>query len=118
MLASRKIFLGSSTLVTALVLNILGSLTTDKAAKLMSSGIAMDSTGGLTMSVGDPAAMAGQIQQAAKLLRVVEVAGSLALILGTVGILLVLTGLYQLAVLVESGQTRPDSPDRSPGSPP
>ena len=118
MLPSRKIFIGSTTIVTSIALQLLGLVGEQKVrASIQSAAQVQDEVDGLRMSVVSAEAMAARAQELEGTLRYIATGGTIAMILGVVGLLLVLTGLYQLAILVESREPRSDAEPTRPGPP-
>ena len=119
MLPSRKIFIGSTTLATSIALQLLGMVGEQRVrASIASAAKVQDQVDGLTMSTVSVESMAARARELEGTLRYIAAGGNVAMILGLVGLLLVLTGLYQLAILVESGGPRPDAEPNRPGPPP
>lgn len=119
MLPSRKIFIGATALITSQALQILGHFGREKVqAAIASAGRVQDTVDGLSMSTVSAESMAARAAELEGTLRYLSAGGTVAMILGTLGLLLVLTGLYQLAILVESGGPRPDPDTTRAGSQP
>lgn len=114
---SRKIFVGATALITSQALQILGFIGQQKVqSSIASAGRVKDSVDGLTMSTVSMDAMTARAKDLEGTLRYLSAGGTVAVLLGTVGLLLVLTGLYQLAILVEYGGPRPDAESNRPDS--
>ena len=118
MLPSRKIFIGSTTLVTSIALQLLGLVGEQKVrASIAGAARVQDQVDGLTMSTVSVEAMEARARELEGTLRYLAAGGTVAMILGIIGLLLVLTGLYQLAILVENREPRPDAESTRPGPP-
>lgn len=118
MLPSRKIFIGSTTIVTSIALQLLGMVAEQKArASITAAAQVRDQVDGLTMSTVSMEAMAARAEELEGTLRYIATGGTIAMALGILGLLLVLTGLYQLAIMVETREPRPDADPTRPGSP-
>lgn len=118
MLASRKIFIGSTALITSIALQLLGMVGAERVrASIAGAAQVQDQVDGLTMSTVSAEAMAARSRELEGTLRYIAAGETIAMILGVVGLLLVLTGLYQLAILVESRQPLTDADSTRPGPP-
>ncbi|MFM7180091.1 MAG: hypothetical protein ACKO2G_01295 [Verrucomicrobiales bacterium] len=118
MLPSRKIFIGSTALVTSIALQLLGMVGEQKVRDaIKSASQVQDNVDGLTMSTISVEAMAARARELEGTVRYIAAGGTVAMILGILGLLLLLTGLYQLAILVESREPRSDADSTRPGSP-
>ena len=118
MLPSRKIFIGSTTIATSITLQLLGMVGQQRVrASIAGAAQVQDEVDGLTMSTVSAEAMAARARELEGTLRYIATGSTVAMILGIVGLLLVLTGLYQLAILVESREPRPDAESTRPGPP-
>lgn len=119
MLPSRKIFIGATALITSQALQVIGLFGERKVrASIEEVGRVQDSLNGLSIGMVSVESMVARTAELQGTLRYLSVGGTVATVLGTIGLLLVLTGLYQLAILVENGGERADAPPTRPGSQP